>query len=335
MTPPEAPAPRPPARQPLSWVSWVSWVLLVAALALAGCGAAAPRPLTQEDAAAAWSAPVLGASPDVVLVVRLRAIAQDPIWGRIFSGTSREKARDIGADDPATDAAMSSAAELELLGRKVGGGKDDVDAILILRGVSESADPRSPANAGRTAWKTIGPAPSGAVAFVRSDKQSDLRLYVLPQGTWVFAVGPSSERVGAALARESRLPRSDAEPRALAYAYVEGPALSSSSSSRPRSPEEARAVENLRGVGISLDPVTRGQEVTATFRLVYGSSGDASSAEDVLRGSLSPQQMQSQGLGHLAGPMAALLGALFDISRDGRVVTVRLRLPYELLARAK
>jgi len=198
----------------------LSSLLISGALAGApGCGGDAPRPAPpKKETAPAW-ADVFDKTPDLYAVIRPKALKRDGVYGAFFSALVRAaQARGFARGDTMVQAAEG--AEEIILGLDKG-----LDAALVLRGVPASLDPEKIADAeGRPLFRPRSDR-SKVVEYELLDRRNADAgaLFVLPDRTWVGALGDARVRARQAFATPMHRPAPQLDADALAVLRVSGP----------------------------------------------------------------------------------------------------------------
>lgn len=195
--------------------------LFFAALSLSivpGCGGDAPPPAPpRKESAPAW-ADVFDKTPDLYAVIRPKALKRDGVYGSFFGALIRAaQARGIARGDTMVQAAEG--AEEIIVGLDKG-----LDAALVLRGVPASLDPEKITDAeGRSLFRPRADR-SKVVEYEPLDRRdADGALFVLPDRTWVGALGDARLRARQAFATPMNRPAPQLDPDALAAVRVSGP----------------------------------------------------------------------------------------------------------------
>jgi len=196
--------------------------LLLAAFAtspLHGCGGDAPPAVTpRKETAPAW-ADVFDKTPDLYAVIRPKALRRDGVYGAFFSALVRAaQARGIARGDTMVQAAEG--AEEIIVGLDKG-----LDAALVLRGVPASLDPEKITDAeGRSLFRPRADRSKVVEYELLDRREADAgALFVLPDRTWVGALGDALLRARQAFASPVNRPAPQLEPDALAAVRVAGP----------------------------------------------------------------------------------------------------------------
>lgn len=195
------------------------WPPVAAALLVVACGGQSTRP---PSVASAWGQSLLGAPPSFVAVQR-----RHPAWkerpdanGRSDAGTNLTPGCTMTLPvlkDARFALARREAKSVEELVWKRG---NDLDLVAVMHRIPQALDPRQPGSP--TAFRLLGVAPSGVAAFQVDGRPGDGRLFVLPSGAWVLAVGPNAERVGNEIAKAPPPVENPRFPSAVSFAEAEG-----------------------------------------------------------------------------------------------------------------
>jgi len=197
-------------------------LLLAGVLAIAGApgcgGGAPPPPPPKKEAAPAW-ADVFDKTPDLYAVIRPKALKRDGVYGAFFSALIRAaEARGIARGDTMVQAAEG--ADEIVVGLDKG-----LDAALVLRGVPASLDPEKITDAeGRALFRPRSDR-SKVVEYEPADRRNADAgaLFVLPDRTWVGALGDARLRARQAFATPMHRPAPQLDADALAAVRFAGP----------------------------------------------------------------------------------------------------------------
>jgi len=289
-------------------------VALASASVLA-CGAAAPPPEpVKKENAPVW-ADVFDTTPDLYAVIRPKALKRDGLYGAFFTSIVRAaEARGIARGDTMVQAA-EGAEEIIVGVERRGGG-----AALVLRGVPASLDPEKITDAEGHAlfrprsdrskvveYELVDPRNAGAGA-----------LFVLPDRTWVGALGEAHVRARQAFATPQNRPAPRLDEDALAAVRISGPL--------------AHVIDGHPTFGVLAKKLT-----SATFTLKPGKGGVVVALAYEDADATAWAEMQAKRLaGELSkksGQGSADLGWLKEakIAYEGNTVFVRLAVPPRLL----
>jgi hypothetical protein len=192
----------------------VGFLFVLGAAALGGCGArgTGPPSISLASAEPHWES-ALGPAPDLLVVVRPRALRKDTVYGPLV-GRAIELAREhtpIVASTGALDA-MEDADEV-IVGARDSGPNGAGDMVVVVRGVRANVDPANIVDElGHPLWAA---GPNGSATSVtellrtRADNDTpsgdptavDASLFELPGRTWVIATGAARARARDAFAR--------------------------------------------------------------------------------------------------------------------------------------
>lgn len=182
----------------------VAFALLT--LGLSGCGARAHAVARASSADAKeifWTEELVDPARDTVLSVSPRAVATDPVWGA-FVGRAMDAAlvhaRARGGS-ASTLETLLRAEDVVLAVRD----RDGRDVVAVVSGVPTTLSPSSLTDEdGRVLFVAV--APTGPVPTYASPSPEHLtRVYELPGGTWVFALGGGVERAERTFSRARSL----------------------------------------------------------------------------------------------------------------------------------
>ena len=245
---------------------------------VAACGGGKHRQPSRAPTGATdapWLDEVVDAERDVVVSLSPRALASDPVWGA-FVGVAMDAAlvhaRERGASASMLEVLLR-AEDFVLAVRD----REGRDVVAVLAGVPSDLSPPSLTDETGRALFAVAP-PTGPVkTYVAVSPERRARIYELPGGTWVFALGAGVARAEQAFVR----PRSLAHaPRLhpLAEVRFAGALLGAL---RARTGPALRPVaEPLVHAKLSAGPTERG-EARVTLALVYPDRAAAAKAEAV------------------------------------------------------
>ena len=198
---------------------WVGGVLLAGSITGAtACGSgAAPAPVARRDLVPSWP-DVFDGVPDLYGVIRPRALKRDGIYGAFWNALLRA-AQARGFTRGSTMVEAAEGAEEIIAGLNRG-----ADAALIFRGVAASLDPASMHDAdGHPLFRAVNERGKVAEYALIDRKSADGSLFVLPDRTWVGALGEARGRARQAFAAPLSRPPPAIDPQALAAVRVAGP----------------------------------------------------------------------------------------------------------------
>ena len=280
----------------------------------AGCGGDAPPPAPpKKDSAPAW-ADVFDKTPDLYAVIRPKALKRDGVYGAFWSALLRAaQARGIARGDTMVNAAEG--AEEIIVGLDKG-----LDAALVLRGVPASLDPEKITDAeGRSLFRPRSDR-SKVVEYELVDRRNADAgaLFVLPDRTWVGALGDARLRARQAFATPLNRPAPQLDGDALAAVRVSGPLV--------------HVFDGHPAVGLLAKKLT-----SATFTLKPGKGGvvvglayqdaDATAWAEMQAKRLA-EELSSKG-GQGGADLAWLKDA--KIAYEGNTVVIRVAVPPRLL----
>jgi hypothetical protein len=301
--------------------------LAAAWLALSlSCSPAAPAtPPARAELAPQWQ-DVFDGTPELYAVLRPQAIKRDAVYGTFFKNLLRlAQAQSPMRGATALEALEGADAIVVGLQRREGGD----DAAIVLLGVPAHLDPRAMTDAaGEPLLRSLrGPEGEGGAGGARvpelafRDPKGAVRgtVFVLPDRTWIGAVGAARERARQAFASPLGRPAATVhrvDPEALALVRVSAQALL-------RAPRLTRGVVTgpltrlLDAVSVALLPGKRG--VVATLQYA---DEDASAWAELLVTRLLDESDPD-------GVRPWLKAA--SVSREGGDVRIRVAVPPRLL----
>jgi hypothetical protein len=286
------------------------------ALTSASCGPGKP-PETKAafDTSKPHWADVFDRVPDIVVLAHPSAMARDPVYGALLKSMSRM----IAARAPQT-AGTRAAEVLESCDEAIFAlrQRGASDAVVVLRGVRADIDARKLTDQnGRTMWAD---GPHGTVTELTRTAAADASLFVLPERTWVFAMGDARARAREAFAHPFDRPPPLKDDASLFVIRLDGPSL-------------VQGVPRLRAHGAPLEPLGRRlQSITLALRpgkeglvTTFGySEEDAAAFAEVLL------KQVTEALDHEGTEKTKWLGHT-KIDRQSYTVVARVSLPPKLL----
>jgi hypothetical protein len=287
--------------------------LLVAAAAVApACNEAPPPSAPKHAAQPAWQ-DVWDLTPELYVVVRPQAIKRDPVYGPLWKTVLRiAQAKSMLSG--VTGAEVADGCEEIVAGMAA---KDD--AAIVFRGVPASLD----------AQRMVGP--DGQPLFRAADERakvleltrtergaSEASVFVLPDRTWVAAIGLARQRARQAYATPAGRPVPRVDGSALAAIRIDAetflvPRLG-------RSPAFGPLVKKLSSVTVALRPAKEGVVATLAYQ-----DDDASAWAEAHAKRLVGELARAEGLGRLDFLKEA------RIEREGANLVVRVAIPQRLL----
>ncbi len=177
--------------------------------------------------------------PDIVVLAHPTAMARDPVYGPLLKSLSRMmSARAPQTAGTRAAEVIESSEEVLFAVRE----RKAQDAVVVLRGVRADLDARKLTEGnGRPMW-TDGP--RGAVPELARAGSADASLFVLPDRTWVFAMGDARARAREAFAHPFDRPPPLRDDASLFVVRLDGPSL-------------VAGVPRLRTKGAPLEPLGR------------------------------------------------------------------------------
>lgn len=195
-------------------------IAIVLAASVMGCGGEAPKPVAakKEKTGPSW-ADVFDGTPDFYAVVRPLAIKRDGLYGNFFRSLLRVAQARTNARGDTMVQALDGSAEI-IVGLDKGG-----DAALVLRGVPANLDPQKITDANGNALFRSTNDRSDVVEYELLDRKSAASgsLFVLPDRTWVGALGEARVRARQAFQTPARRPAPVLDRHALAAVRLARP----------------------------------------------------------------------------------------------------------------
>lgn len=202
-------------------------LLLALGAASACAGTPPPRPTEAAVAEPRWQ-DVFDTTPELLVVVRPKALTQDRIYGALLRraiATARARSSVVAATRFAD--AVEDADEV-VVGLRPDTPDHAGEIVLVARGVRADVDPvRLVDSEGHGLWT---PGPSGAVRELVCDQDEHghpvgASLFELPGRTWVIATGAARQRARDAFAHPFARPPMELDATALAIVRIDGPSL--------------------------------------------------------------------------------------------------------------
>lgn len=202
--------------------------LLLALGGAAACASKPPPPPAQAIAAEPHWQDVFDTTPELLVVVRPKALTQDRIYGALLRraiATARERSNVVAATRFAD--AVEDADEV-VVGLRPDSPDHTGEIVLVARGVRADIDPVKLVDSeGHGLWT---PGPSGAVRELVCEQDAHghplgASLFELPGRTWVIATGAARQRARDAFAHPFARPPLELDPSALAIVRIDGPSL--------------------------------------------------------------------------------------------------------------
>jgi hypothetical protein len=257
--------------------------LLLALGGVAACGSKAPPPPAAAIAAEPHWQDVFDTTPELLVVVRPKALTGDRIYGALLRraiATAREKSSVVAATRFAD--AVEDADEV-VVGFRPDTPDHAGEIVLIARGVRADVDPAKLVDSeGHGLWT---PGPSGAARELVCEQDAHghplgASLFELPGRTWVIATGAARQRARDAFAHPFARPPMDLDPSALAIVRIDGPSLVARVAFLQEYGSFAAAGRHLKSVTFSLPP---GGEGSVKGTLAYADEDAAALAEVSIR----------------------------------------------------
>jgi hypothetical protein len=253
------------------------------AAGVVSCGGSAPPPRAVPAHAEAHWEDLFDTMPELLVVVRPRALRQDKVYGPLLS-RAIELAREQSPVVAATRAldAMEDA-ETVIVGVRSDTPERPGELVLVERGVRADIDPEKLVDAdGRALWT---PGPQGSVRELVRDRDEhghalDASLFELPGRTWVVASGDARTRARDAFAHPIGRPAMALDPDALFVVRVDGASLVAHFKILQDLGSLAAVGRKLQSLTLLLPP---GNETVLKATFAYGTEDAAAFAEVTLR----------------------------------------------------
>ncbi|MBX3217489.1 MAG: hypothetical protein KF850_35990 [Labilithrix sp.] len=292
-------------------------LLVAGALAVTcapACGGEAPAPAAPTRAAAPAWADVFDGAPDLYAVIRPRAMQRDALYGAFFKALMRAaQARGIARGDTMVRA-VEGADEI-IVG--VSGGEG---GVLVLRGVPASLDPQKVTDAeGRALFRPTSDRATAIEYELVDRRNADAgALFVLPDRTWVGALGDARARARQAFAAPSGRPAPEVEPKALAVVRLGGALVHA----LDRHPTYGALTRKLSSASFVLEPGKGGLVVG----LAYADADAAAWAEMHLKQLIQEIAKDERAPGQAGGWLKEA-----RVAYEGQTVVMRVAVPPRLL----
>lgn len=276
--------------------------LLLAIGGATACGSKPPPPPAHAAVAEPHWQDVFDTTPELLVVVRPKALTQDRIYGALLRraiATARERSTVVAATRFAD--AVEDADEV-VAGLRPDTSDHAGEIVLVARGVRADIDPaRLVDSEGHGLWT---PGPSGAVRELVCEQDAHghpvgASLFELPGRTWVIATGPARQRARDAFAHPFARPPMDLDPSALAIVRIDGPSLVARIAFLQEYGGLAAAGRRLKAVTFSLSP---GGEGSVKATLSYADEDAAAFAQVAIQEHVDAvARKQPEGLAWIGG----------------------------------
>lgn len=296
-------------RRPLARVALAGLV----ALFVPACGSAPPPAAPKRAQEPVWQ-DVFDVTPDVYAVVHPQAIKRDPVYGSLWKAVLRiaqAKSEMVGVR--ALDAAEGCDEIVVGLSRG--------EAVIVLRGVPANLDAQRMQDAsGQPLFRVVNER-ANVQELAPAGGPTGASMFVLPDRTWVAAIGEAQARARQAFATPFGRPEPKIDRGALASVRLDGEAFL-----RPRlanRPALGAIMKKADALTISLLPGKEG----LVARLDYEDDDASAWGEAKIRAIVAELgRAEPDGPG---GRLAWLKEA--RVSREGRAVVLRTSVPQRLL----
>jgi len=299
----------------------MTFIALASSAALAtSCGPGdAPR-AARRELAPQWQ-DVFDGTPELYAVVRPQTIKRDAIYGTFFKNVLRIAQAKTPMRGATALEALEGCEEIIVGIRKDATGED---SAMVFRGVPASLDPQKMTDANGHPVLRLVDARAKVPEYQWVDRQSTSQgsLFILPDRTWVGALGEARARARQAFASPfgRPVPKVDAEALAVvrldAATFLQGPRFA-------KSPMIGALTRKLNAVTLALKPGKGGVVATLQYADEDASAWaemhtkrivDEISKQEPRRGAPSLDWLKTAKVGH-----------------EGNAVTVQLAIPARLL----
>jgi hypothetical protein len=201
-----------------AWRFCAALILTALAAGAVACGDPPPPAAPRKENVASW-ADVFEGTPDIYAVVRPQALKRDGLYGSFWKSLLRV-AQARGFTRGTTMVEAAEATEEIIVGLNKG-----IDAALVFRGVPASFDPQKIADAeGRPLFRPVNDRSKVLEYELLDRRTADAGgLFVLPDRTWVGALGDARARARQAFAAPVNRPAPKVDADALAAVRFGGP----------------------------------------------------------------------------------------------------------------
>ena len=288
---------------------------------LTSCGPEEGPRVARRELAPQWQ-DVFDGTPEIYAVVRPQMIKRDAIYGMFFKNVLRMAQAKTPMRGATTLEALEGCDEIILGMRKDGTGDD---AALVFRGVPASLDPQKMTDANGQPVLRLVDARAKVPEYLWIDRQSTSEgsLFILPDRTWVGALGEARARARQAFATPfSRpIPKTDSDQalaivRLDATTFLQGPRFA-------RSPMIGPLTRKLNAVTLALKPGKAGVVATLQYADEDASAWAEMHAKRIVD-DISKQEPRS------SAPSLDWLKTA-KVGHEGNAMTVKLAIPARLL----
>lgn len=287
----------------------------------------APPAAARRESGPQWQ-DVFDGTPEIYAVVRPQAIKRDAVYGQLFKSALRMAQARSPMKGVTSLEALEGCDEIILGVRKDQNGED---AALVFRGVPASLDPAKMTDSTGRTMRVVDPR-AKVPEYEWADRQTAAggSLFVLPDRTWVGAIGEARTRARAAFATPFGRPAPKSDPEALAQvrfdaaAFLQGQRIEKSQLFGP-------LTRKLRALTLGLRPGKGG--VTATLQ--YADEDSSAWAEMHVKRVFEELSRQEREPGKAGGPGGR--GMSFEwlktaqVGHEGNAVIVQVAIPARLL----
>jgi hypothetical protein len=300
----------------------------VAFVSLSACGNGGVPPRPADDAKhESWVEPIFGRAADFAMAVNIRRVRDDPT----FAGTEEQR-RAMKDVDATIWRALFECDSISLEGIVLDWRKpwDSMQWIAIARGEPVDLAPDALRMSGGAAiFQFVQKTPAGVAIYAVPSDRNHEALFVFPGGTWVLVSNGLLERV----AKSSQPPPPlDFDPDPMVSAFMSSALLHAGASMG-----EVHDKEALDGIDFAvteLDAPRGDDAITLAMKLVYLDAAFAKEAERAIDDELQRLTSKAKEQGGDAAALMVLLRAALQVTRDGRVVKIDLRVPRVLVEKA-
>lgn len=303
------------------------------------CGGGPPPAAAPREMPAQWQ-DVFDGTPDIYVVVRPQAIKRDAVYGQLFKSLMRMAQARTEMRGVTSLEAMEGCEEI-IVGLRKGDGELD-DAAMIFRGVPASLDAAKMADASGRPMLRLVDAKTKVPEYQWADRRARTdagetqsgSLFVLPDRTWVGAMGEARARARQAFASPFGRPTPKVDPQALASVRLDAAAFFAT----PRFQKSSALgplVKRLRSLTVALMPGKGGVVATMQYEDEDAAAWSELRVKQLVEelGKAAPPPPEPTRPGRLPPPRRFTFEWLKDavVTHTASAVVVKLPIPPRLL----
>jgi len=300
--------------------------LLSCAALVTSCGPGEEPRAARRELAPQWQ-DVFDGTPELYVVVRPQRIKRDAIYGTFFKNVLRMAQAKTPMRGATTLEALEGCEEIIVGIRRDGTGED---SALVFRGVPASLDPQKMTDAAGHPVLRLVDARAKVPEYQWVDRQSTSQgsLFILPDRTWVGALGEARARARQAFASPFGRPVPKIDPEALASVRLDAATFLQSarfSNSQMIGP----LTRKLNAVTLALKPGKGGVVATLQYANEDSSAWAETHAKRILE-EIAKQEPSATGQPRRGAPALDWLKTA-KVGHEGNALTVQLAIPARLL----